>query len=596
MLWATSPPLLISTVTLRISRAALPVALLWIPKLILDGIVAVGRGSGEIRRIWLLVGLELLVALLDEILSRVNNAVDSLLGDRFTNYVGIRLMDHAGLLDLSTFEDPVFYDQLERVRSGSNGRMSLLASLLSMAQECGTLTILVTGLFMFSPWLVLLVAVSTIPSFVGEANYARLAYSVFFRRSPQRRELEYLRFLGTCVESAKEVRIFGLGPYLSAKYRSTADRIFIENKAITLRRVRSAAALGLLASLGYYVGYAVALARVLRGAISIGTFSFVVGSFTRSRTSAERVLASFSDISEEAVSLSDLLDFFKTAPSIRSVPNAIRLTQPIQKGFEFRNVSFAYPGSERLVIRNVSLRIGASERVALIGENGAGKTTIVKLLARLYDPVCGQILLDGVDLREYDLSDLRQKISVIFQDFMRYDLAVRENIGFGDLTSLNDDLRLTTASHKSGAQRVIDRFSLGFDQLLGRRFEGGADLSGGEWQKIALARAHIRDAELLILDEPTASLDARAEHEVFTRFSDLAAGRMAVLISHRLSTARLADKIVVLECGEIREQGTHEQLVQLKGHYAELFELQAAGFREGFGLASQVDEVSASRV
>ena len=321
------------------------------------------------------------------------------------------------------------------------------------------------------------------------------------------------------------------------------------------------------------------LLQALTGAISIGTLQFLTGAFSRSRGYIEKILSGFTDISDQAVFLKDLFEFLAMAPSVRSGPKAIPAPRPIRDGFEFRNVSFAYPGSDELVVKNINFHLHFSEKLALIGENGAGKTTLVKLLARLYDPTAGEILLDGVDLREYDVEDLRREIGVIFQDYMRYDMLVRENIGFGRIESRDDQARIVSAAEKSLAKRLVDRLPNGYDQMVGRRFEGGVDLSGGEWQKLALARAYMRDAQVLILDEPTATFDARAEYEVFQRFSDLTRGRMAVLISHRFSTVRMADRILVLAGGEIREQGTHEQLVALGGRYAELFELQAAGYR-----------------
>ncbi len=319
--------------------------------------------------------------------------------------------------------------------------------------------------------------------------------------------------------------------------------------------------------------------RTLAGGITIGMFTFLTSAFARSRGYIERILSGFNDISEQAIFLQDLFEFFEMRPEVRSLPNAIPAPRPIRQGFEFLNVNFNYAGSDRLVVQNINFRLYPGEKVALIGENGAGKTTLVKLLARLYDPTGGQILLDGHDLRDYDVDDLRHEIGVIFQDYMRYDMLVRENIGFGKVEALDDQARLETAARKSLAAGIISRFQNGFEQMVGRRFEGGVDLSGGEWQKLALARAYMRDAQLLILDEPTATLDARAEYEVFQRFAELTEGRMAVLISHRFSTVRMADRILVLSGGEILEQGTHEQLLALGGRYAELFELQAAGYR-----------------
>jgi ATP-binding cassette subfamily B protein len=424
-----------------------------------------------------------------------------------------------------------------------------------------------------------LLAAAVIPSFLGETHFTSLAYSILYKRTPERRKLDYLRLLGASSQSAKEVKIFGLGSYLSKHYDEVSAEIFRENKVLAMRRAFLGSALNVVSTGGYYGAYAGVLARTLAGAVSLGSFTFLTGAFNRSRAYIEKILSGFNDISEQAVFLKDLFDFFAMQPTIGAAPHAIPAPRPIRQGFEFRHVGFAYAGSDRMVIQNINFTLHPSEKLALIGENGAGKTTLVKLLARLYDPTEGQILLDGTDLREYDVEDLRREIGVIFQDYMRYDLLVRENIGFGKVEALDNRLLVESAAVKSLAKGVIDRLPNGYDQMVGRRFEGGVDLSGGEWQKFALARAYMRDAQLLILDEPTATLDARAEYQVFQRFSELTRGRMAVLISHRFSTVRMADRILVLADGSIQEQGSHEQLLSLGGRYAELFELQAAGYR-----------------
>jgi ATP-binding cassette subfamily B protein len=580
MVWETSPPLVFATVCLRLLRAVLPLAMLWVPKLILDAVVAfVSHGTGNLNRIWKLVAIELGLAILNDILGRVNTLCDSLLGDRFTDLVSVRLMRHATQLDLASFEDPVFYDKLERARRQSTGRLTLLASLLNMGQDMLTLISLSAGLIIFSPWLMVLLVAAVIPAFLGETHFTQLSYSVHYRWTPQRRMLDYLRFLGASAQSAKEVKIFGLGGHLAQQYDEIAHGIYLENKQIAIKRATVGSLLNVVSTGGYYGAYVVVLAKTLAGAISIGTFTFLTGAFSRSRMYIERILSGFNDISEQAIFLKDLFEFFEMQPTIRSLPDSIPAPRPIRQGFEFRNVSFGYPGSDKLVVQNINFRLHPFEKVALIGENGAGKTTLVKLLARLYDPASGQILLDGIDLREYDVEDLRREIGVIFQDYIRYDMLARENIGFGKVESMDEQPRLDTAAHKSLAKGLIDRFPKGYDQMVGRRFEGGVDLSGGEWQKLALARAYMRDAQLLILDEPTATFDARAEYEVFQRFAELTRDRMAVLISHRFSTVRMADRILVLAGGEIMEQGTHQQLVALGGRYAELFELQAAGYR-----------------
>lgn len=573
MVWDTSPPLVLSGIVLRLLRALLPLATLWVAKLIIDAVIA---HSGLL---WRWVGVELALAILSDVLGRANALGDSLLADRFTNRISIRLMKHAAKLDLVSFEDPVFYDKLERARRQTTGRVTLLASLLNIAQDSLSLVSLSAGLIVFSPWLLLLLALAVIPSFLGETHFTALAYSVLYKWTPQRRELDYLRMLGASTGSAKEIKIFGLGDYLADRYRSVSDRVFQENKAVAIRRATVGSLLNLISTGGYYGAYAVILMRTASGELSLGTLTFLTGAFARSRMFIEKILSGFNDVSEQALFLRDLFEFFEMEPRIRSLATALPAPRPIRIGFEFQNVTFRYAGATRDVLSGISFRLEPAEKIALIGANGAGKTTLVKLLARLYEPASGRILLDGVDLREYSVEDLRGEIGVIFQDYMRYDMRIKENIGFGKIEDLDSDNLIYGAASKSQAAEMIDRLPAKFEQIVGRRFEGGVDLSGGEWQKIALARAYMRDAQLLILDEPTATLDARAEYEVFLRFAELTSGRMSVLISHRFSTVRMADRILVLAGGAITEQGTHRELVNQGGLYAELFELQAAGYR-----------------
>jgi ATP-binding cassette, subfamily B, bacterial len=578
MVWETGPALTIATVAMRFTKALIPVGMLWVSKLIIDSVVAL-ISSGRGQSLWGLVALEFGLAIASDVLGRGIALADSLLGDRFTNQISVKLMQHASRLDLAAFEDPVFYDKLERARRQTTGRIGLVSSLLGICQDLVTLVSLSSALILFSPWLFLLLPAAVLPSFLGETHFANLAYSMLYSWTPQRRELDYLRLLGASNQSAKEVKIFGLGDYLAERYRRISDRFYDENKTLAFRRAGVGALLNLLGTGGYYGAYVFILARTIAGAISVGSLTFLAGSFSRSRNLIESILSGFTSISEQALFLNDLFEFFEMEPGIQSAPGALPAPRPIRQGFEFRHVAFAYPGSARYIVKDINLRLEPHEKIALIGENGAGKTTLVKLLARLYDPISGQILLDGVDLREYSVEDLRKEIGVIFQDYMRYEMLVKENIGFGKIEHLDRDPVIREAAEKSLAAGVIARLPEGFDQMIGRRFEGGVDLSGGEWQKMALARAYMRDAQLLILDEPTATLDARAEYEVFLRFADLTKDRMSVLISHRFSTVRMANRILVLENGEIREQGTHSQLVALGGRYAELFELQAAGYR-----------------
>jgi len=569
---------------LRLVRSFIPVAVLWVGKLIIDGVMAAaadvqaGRSPDWWHLGWL-VGLELGIAVAGEGLARLSSLLESLLGDLFANRLSVRLMQHAATLDLAQFEDAETYDHLERARRQTTGRIGLFALLLSTAQDLITLASLAAVLLVQLPWLLLLLTIAVLPAFLGEAHFASLGYSLLFRWTPERRLLDYLRYMGASDESAKEVKLFGLSGFLVDRYAKLSDKFYEENKRLAVRRNIVSTLLVTLGTLGYYSAYAVIIYRTVLGRFSIGTLTFLAGSFRASRDLIQRILLALSQIYEQSLYLSDLFTFFDVTPSVVSKPGAGPVPRPIREGFRFENVGFRYPGSERWAVRGLTFSFQPLERIALVGENGAGKTTLVKLLARLYDPDEGRILLDGVDLRDYDLSSLRQNIGIIFQDFVRYDFVLRENIGVSQIAALADDARIQEAARQSRADSVAARLPQGYDQMLGQRFDGGVELSGGEWQKVALGRAYMRDAQVLILDEPTAALDARAEYEVFLRFAELTKGRMAVLISHRFSTVRMADRILVLQDGRLVDDGTHDQLVARGGLYAELFSLQAAGYR-----------------
>jgi ATP-binding cassette subfamily B protein len=580
MVWRTSRSLTICTILLRFIAALFPIATLWVSKLIIDLVVRTIRHQTVDRTmIWKLLLLELTLAVASDTIARFISLVDSLLGDKFTNFVSIRLMEHATSLDLVSFEDPVFYDKMERARRQTTARLGMLATLAGMAQQFLTLLSMLSAVILFSPWLLLLLLAATVPVFLGETRFAMLNYSILYRYTPERRELDYLRWLGASNESAKEVKIFGLGNYLSGRSRALFERFYAENKRLAIHRAIHGAFINLVPTGGYYAAYAFILLRALAGALTVGDLTLIAGAFSRARNIMESLVSGLAGVSEQALFIKDLFDYFETKPSIASPPNALPAPRPIREGFDFQGVSFAYQGASRLSLSNITFRFEPGERIALVGENGAGKTTLVKLLARLYDPTEGRILLDGIDLREYSVEDLRREIGVIFQDYMRYDMLVSENIGFGRIEQVEDESRVERSAEKSLAAPMVQKLPDQYRQMLGRRFEGGVDLSTGQWQKIALARAYMRDAQILILDEPTASLDARAEFEVYQRFVDLTAGKMAVLISHRFSTVRMADRILVLEQGRIEEQGSHRQLLALGRKYAELFELQAAGYR-----------------
>jgi len=602
LVWETHRGYTTAMAVLRLMRAGVPVATLWVGKLIIDTVVASRESAPDFSRLWKLVALEIAIVIANDVLARTSSLVESLLGDLFSNHTSVRLMEHAATLDLAYFEDPAFYDHLERARRQTTSRIGLLAQLLSIGQDGLTLISLGAALVVFSPWLLLLLALAVLPSFFGETHFASLEYSMQFRWTPERRQLDYLRYVAASDRTAKEVQLFGLSPWLIERFRKLSLRFYDENKRLSIRKARVSTLLSLIGTLGYYSAYAIILVRATRGELTIGTLTFLAGSFARSRSLIEVLLMSASGIYQQCLYLKDLFDFFEMKPSIASAAGAPEVPRSIREGFVFEDVGFQYPGSEAWAVRHVSFKLSPGERVAFVGENGAGKTTLTKLLARLYDPTEGRILLDGVDLREYDIYSVRRAIGVIFQDFVKYDLRFDENVGVGEIDEVRSYLDaqsvkqqgngseghdgngevpgpIVSASEKSLASSLLPKFSKGYKQMLGRRFDEGVELSGGEWQKIALARAYMRDAQVLILDEPTASLDARAEYEVFIRFSKLVAGRMAVIISHRFSTVRMADRIIVLQNGLVVEDGSHQELVDSGGLYAELFALQAEGYR-----------------
>ncbi len=578
LVWDAAPAVVGGGIALRLISALIPVAMLGISKFIIDLINA--KHSGALpSQMWWLLAAEFGLAAANQLLGRTIDYTDARLADEFTREVSLRLIQHATRLDLAWFEDPAFHDVLERARQQATDRIGMLNAMGRLLLQSITLISLSVGVIFYSPWLFLLLVVCIIPAFMGESHFAFLGYSLAHEITPVRRELDYLRILGTSKENAKEVKLFGLGRHLHGRYALLTGEIIRKNIHLTRHRLLWGSLFAVFGSIGYYGSYVYLVWQAFEGRITVGTLIFLTGAIAGASMQLQGVFSLFSHISDQALHLTDLVDFLKVQPHIRSRANALPIPRPISAGFEFRNVSFQYPGTSRLILKNLNLRLEPGEHVALVGENGQGKTTLVKLLARLYDPSSGAVYLDGTDLREYSVEELHKEIGVIFQDFVRYDMPARMNIGVGRMEQVDDDDALWAAAEKSRADRLLTRFAGGLDQMLGRRFEGGVDLSGGEWQKFALARAYLRDAQVLILDEPTAALDAVAESEVFARFDDLSRGKMALLISHRFSTVRKSDRIVVLEGGQIYEEGTHDQLVARHGRYASLFELQAASYR-----------------
>ena len=580
IVWRSGPLVVTMGLVLRLFASLLPIALLWIAKLIIDSIVhAVASHQPVGRGFWWLVAAEFGLAVLGSFVGRTIDYFDALLADKYTRHVSIEVMKHAAALDLATYEDPVFYDRLERARVQATDRLGMIQSIGRLVQQVITAVSLSVSIIVFSPWLLLLLILGVIPAFLGESHFAFLGYATNFRQTPIRRQLDYLRVLGGSREAAKELKLFGLKEFLIERFTRLSDQIYRENIGLARRRLIAGAFLSMIGTAGYYSAYVFIVWRTIHGVLTIGELTFLSGAIVQASGNIQQIFSTLASIADQALFLTDLLAFFEMRPTIFSKPNALPAPRPIVRGFEFRNVSFRYPGSSRLVLSGLNFQLRPGERVALVGENGQGKTTIVKLMTRLYDPLEGQILLDGIDLREYSLEDLYREIGVIFQDFMRYEMTARENIAVGQIETLARLEPLQEAARKSMAAPVIERLHFRYEQVLGRRFEGGVDLSGGEWQKVALARAYLRNAQILILDEPTAALDARSEFEVFRRFSELTTGKTALFISHRFSTVRMADRVVVLENGKIMEDGSHEELANLGGRYAEMFELQAIHYR-----------------
>lgn len=588
---AASPRLLAASLALRLLAACLPVLTLYLAKLILDGIVAEhARPAPEAGlSVWLadpgrariagLVAAEFGLALVSDLTGRLTNLTETLIGDRYANAASLRLMAHAASLDLAQFEDSAQQDRLERARRQVSGRTGLIGTVLGQVQALLTLASLAAGVAAFTPWLVVLIGAALVPALLNEWHFTKAGYRLAWFRSPERRRLDYLRYVGASVETAKEIKLFGLSDYLTDLYGAVAARLLGENRSLATARARWGFAFASLGTLAYYAAYAVIVWRTVAGSFSVGDLAFLAGAFQRLRGGIEGLLLGLTQVTGQAQYLDDFYTFFAIRPQIRTPAHPVPVPSPIREGLVFEDVGYRYPGTQTWALRHLSFAVRAGETVALVGGNGAGKTTIVKLMTRLYDPQEGRVLLDGVPLPDYDLAALRARIGAIFQDFVRFDLTAGENVAVGRIEAAADVDRIAGAAARGLAAPVIERLPEGYAQPLGKRFAGGLDLSGGEWQKIALSRAYMREAEILILDEPTAALDARAEHDVFARFRELSAGRTTVLISHRFSTVRMADRILVLEGGRVLEEGSHAALMARDGRYAELFTLQAEGYR-----------------
>ena len=564
----------------RLLNAFTPILILWVGKLLIDEIIlqAGDSGNGDLTQLWWYLGLELGIVVVSDLVNRVVNLTDGLIGDLYSNHSSVAIINKTRELSISQLKDSEIYDKLERARTQTTGRVGLMTNILSQIQSLIVVFSLIGGLIYFEPWLVVLLVVSIIPSFINELNFSTRRYSIARSWTHERRELDYLRYIGANSNTAKEVKLFSLIDFISDRFRDLSHRYYLINRNLAVKRTALGTVFNLLGTLSYYGAYVLIILRAVAGVITIGDLTFLSGSFNRLRNTLQSMFGRLTRISESALYLRDYFDFIDLSTDQDHRPASTQAIT-VNSGFEFINVSFSYPGSDEEVLSDVNFTLKVGEKMAFVGQNGAGKTTLIKLLLRFYRPTRGQILLDGKDIQEFNDEQYQAIFGVIFQDFIKYDFNVKENIAVGDIDQINDEAAIQEAAELSLADDFISDMPNGYDQQLGRRFTRGKDLSGGQWQKIALARAYIRNASVLILDEPTSALDAKAEYEAFQRFMGLTTGKTSIIISHRFSTVRMADRIIVLENGTVSEEGSHQKLMANDGLYAELFTLQAAGYQ-----------------
>jgi len=575
-----NPLLFYANVASRIISASLPVLILSIGRIIVDEVVLqIAAETKDYDRLWLFVGIELGLAILSDLLSRAIALTDALLGDQYSIDTSVKIIKKTSEINLDQLEDSEFYDKLERARQQTTGRVGLMSNILTQGQDIIVIISLMAGVVVFEPWLIILLVVSIVPTIINEIKFSGTSYSLARSWTQERRELDYLRYAGASDVTAKEVKLFGLSDYLATRFQNLSNKYYKESKQLAKQRAAWGSFFNVIGTGAYYGAYVLIVFRTVVGVFSLGDLTFLSGSFKSLQTKLQGFFTRFTAITESALYLQDYFEFLDLKFDRSEEVTGLSLPESIKTGFTFNNVGFKYPKSERWVIRNVSFELKAGEKLAFVGENGAGKTTLIKLLLQFYEPTEGEILLDGVPIKKYNQLQYQQYFGVIFQDFVKFELTLRENIAMGEIEEIGNQPRIDNAADKSLANQVVSELPGGYDQQLGKRFKNGKDLSGGQWQKIAIARAYMKDAEVLVLDEPTSALDARAETEAFDRFIKLTEGKTAVIISHRFSTVRIADRIMVLKEGTVLEIGTHEELMENNKLYTELFNLQAAGYQ-----------------
>ena len=577
--WQTSPKLFLINVLCRLINAFSPVVILWVGKLIIDEIILqIALENPDYTLLWQYVILEFAIAIFSDLISRVVSITDGLMGDLYNNRSSVIIIKKTGEIDMSHLEDSEFYDKLERARTQTQGRVGLMSNALGQAQSIISIITLIAGLIYFQPLLIVLLALSIIPLFINEIRFSGQRYSLTRSWTTERRELDYLRYIGANDKTAKEIKLFGLTDFVADRFKNLSDAYFKINKDLTVKRSTYSALFNALGVICYYGAYVVIIRSVLVGTITIGELTFLSASFNRLRNNLQSFFSNFTRITESALYLKDYFDFIDIEVESETI-EYLDLPEEINLGIEVQDVHFAYPGSKKEVLKGVSFFLKAGEKMAFVGQNGAGKTTLIKLLLRFYEPTQGEILLDGINIKHYRRQEFQQMFGVIFQDFFRYEFTLRENIAIGDIQAIKDQPKIENAAQLSLASEVVDQLRKGYNTQLGKRFKKGQELSGGQWQKVALARAYMKDAKIMVLDEPTSALDAKAEYEVFERFIGLTEGKTSIIISHRFSTVRMADRILVLEHGKILEMGTHNELISNPKLYAELFDLQAQGYK-----------------